>query len=100
MQEGSFMRKLFALVLTAVALALTVGSRPAVAAATLVVDDDAADCPGAGYTTVQSAVDDAVAGDTVAVCAGTYAGATVNKGVRLEARGDVVINTGPSPMFT
>lgn len=67
------MRKLFALVLIAVALALTLGPRPAVAATTLVVDDDGIECPGAGYTTVQDAVDAALPGDTISVCDGTYA---------------------------
>ena len=34
---------------------------------TLTVDDDGADCPAAGYTTVQAAVDAAQPGDTVLV---------------------------------
>ncbi len=46
---------------------------PAAAAATLSVDDDAADCPAAGYTSVQAAVEAAQAGDTVAICPGDYA---------------------------
>lgn len=41
-------------------------------AATLVVDDDGADCPGAGHTTIQSAVNSASGGDTIQVCSGTY----------------------------
>lgn len=42
-------------------------------AATLAVDDDGADCPAAPYTSIQSAVNAAAPGDTVAVCAGDYA---------------------------
>ncbi|MBI2072722.1 MAG: hypothetical protein HYT81_06775, partial [Gemmatimonadetes bacterium] len=39
---------------------------------TLVVDDDGADCPHAGYSTIQAAVDAADPGVTILVCAGTY----------------------------
>jgi hypothetical protein len=45
-------------------------------AATLSVDDDGADCPAAPFHSIQSAVDAASPGDTVAVCAGTYAEGT------------------------
>jgi pectin methylesterase-like acyl-CoA thioesterase len=45
-------------------------SRPALAA-TLVVDDDS-QCPGAGFTTIQGAVDAAVSEDRIRVCPGTY----------------------------
>jgi hypothetical protein len=41
-------------------------------AATLTVDDNKADCPAAGFTSVQAAVDAAAAGDTVVVCPGSY----------------------------
>lgn len=40
-------------------------------AATLTVDDDGAQCPGA-HTTIQAAVNAAAAGDTIQVCPGTY----------------------------
>jgi hypothetical protein len=40
--------------------------------ATLTVDDNGAECPAAQYTSVQSAVDAAGFGDTVAICDGTY----------------------------
>jgi hypothetical protein len=43
------------------------------AAVALVVDDDGVQCPAATYTSIQAAVNDAVNGDTVQVCAGTYA---------------------------
>lgn len=40
---------------------------------TLTVDDDKVQCPSAGYTTIQGAVDAAGPGDTINVCRGTYA---------------------------
>lgn len=39
---------------------------------TLVVDDDKQECPNAGYTSIQSAVDFAAPWDTIVVCDGTY----------------------------
>jgi hypothetical protein len=53
-------------------LAISLLPATAGAATTLVVDDDAVQCPAAGYTTIQAAVDAAADGDTVQVCAGTY----------------------------
>src|SRR4051794_24896117 len=54
----------------ALALAMTI---PATASgATLSVDDDKLDCPSAGYSSVQAAVNDASPGDIVAICPGTY----------------------------
>jgi hypothetical protein len=38
----------------------------------LVVDDDRVQCPTAGFTTVQSAVNAALPGDKIKVCPGTY----------------------------
>ena len=40
---------------------------------TLVVDDDKVQCPTAGFTTIQSAVDAATPGTSIHICAGTYA---------------------------
>ena len=45
---------------------------PAAGAATLAVDDDGADCPAAGFSSVQAAIDAAAPGDTVSVCPGSY----------------------------
>ena len=49
-------------------------------AATLTVDDNRADCPAAGYTSVQAAVNAAAPGDTVTICPGTYAEGTGEAG--------------------
>ena len=38
----------------------------------LIVDDDAADCPNAAFTSIQAAVDAAGPGDQIRVCPGTY----------------------------
>ena len=43
-------------------------------AATLTVDDNGVQCPGAAFTTIQSAVAVASPGDTIKVCAGSYSG--------------------------
>ena len=57
------------------------GSRP------LVVDDDYVQCPGAGYTTIQSAIDAAGKGDTVRVCGGVYhENVTIETSVKLVAK--------------
>ncbi|HMJ36719.1 MAG TPA: Ig-like domain-containing protein [Baekduia sp.] len=42
------------------------------AASTITVDDDRAQCPNAGYTAIQAAVDAAAPYDTIAICDGTY----------------------------
>lgn len=42
-------------------------------AATLTVDDNATECPAAGFSTIQAAINAAAPTDTIQVCAGTYA---------------------------
>ena len=56
----------------AAALALAMGIPATASAATITVDDDRLDCPSAGYTSVQAAVDAASPGDVVPICPGTY----------------------------
>ena len=61
------------------------------AAATHTVDDD----PGADYSTIQAAIDDASAGDTIEVAPGTYAGAiVVDKPLTLVGASGAVITGG------
>lgn len=45
---------------------------PSAYAATLTVDDDKADCPAAGFTSIQAAVNAAADGDTIVICQGKY----------------------------
>lgn len=61
-------RRFAALAATAAGLV----AAPAAHAATLTVDDNKAQCPTAGFTSIQAAVNAAAAGDTVAVCPGDY----------------------------
>jgi hypothetical protein len=56
----------------ALAVLSVVGTAPPALAAQWTVDDDRGDCPAAQFTSVQAAVDAAAAGDTIAICPGTY----------------------------
>lgn len=79
-----------AAVVAVLALVAAHGAGAQLRAATLVVDDDRAQCADAQYTTIQAAVDAAAAGDTIRVCPGSYAGATVDKaGLTLVGATDV-----------
>jgi len=78
-----------ALSITALLTLIGLATPTAAMAATLQVDDDKVQCPGAAYTTIQDAVNAASPGDTIDVCAGTYpepAGGplTINKPLTLE----------------
>jgi hypothetical protein len=92
-------RSLRAIAVTAALIATTLLPAPA-SAATLVVDDDGVQCPGASYTTIQDAVNAAGTGDTIQVCEGTYpepaAGPlTINEDVTVEGAQAGVDARGP-----
>jgi parallel beta-helix repeat protein len=63
------MRGSTALILAVASTAMSAG---AAQAKTLTVDDDRAQCPSAGFTRVQAAVDAAAVNDLVRVCRGVY----------------------------
>ena len=98
------MKKLLTLAIVLLALLIAVpvsAGRPA----TLMVDDDGADCPDAMYSTIQDAVDAASDGDTIYVCAGTYSESVRVVGftsLAIKAQGaghadkSVVVNPTPS----
>src|SRR3954451_23164194 len=54
------------------AASVLLSGAPTAFAATLTVDDDRAECPGATYTSIQAAIDAASSGDVITVCPGTY----------------------------
>jgi Right handed beta helix region len=66
----------------AVALVAFLGT--ARAATTLVVDDDGNQCPNAAYTTIDDALADANAGDSIFVCPGNYGQTTISTRVTLQ----------------
>jgi parallel beta-helix repeat protein len=78
MQRSIFvMRRFQAVVLSwVIVTSFTVFQKPALRAEndgpTLVVDDDRVQCPTAGFTKIQDAVNAAPAGATIRVCPGTY----------------------------
>ncbi len=59
--------------ISGLALLVFMGAAPSLSAATLVVDDDAVQCPARTHASIQLAVNAASPGDVVDVCPGTYA---------------------------
>ena len=72
-------------------LATGAGGAAAAAPQTLVVDDDRAQCAGAGFTSIQAAVDAAQPGGLIRVCPGLYAErVTIDKPLTLKADPDAI----------
>jgi len=72
-------------------------STPALADPELVVDDNGLDCPGAGFTSIQAAVNAAAPRARIRVCAGTYIEqVTINKPLTIIGDNGAVVM--PSPM--
>ncbi len=80
------------------------GVAPAAQAAQWTVDDDRGDCPAAQFTSVQAAIDAAAAGDTIAICPGTYRegtgdiasnALTIPKSVTLKGAGADLVSIRP-----
>src|SRR5919198_2905172 len=70
-------------------------------AATIVVDNDFADCPQADFNSIQAAVAAAQPGDKILVCPGEYAESVVvnQNDLRIEAQaapGEVVLQGTPA----
>lgn len=64
-------------------------------AAELVVDDDKVECPHAGFTHIQDAINAAAAGDRIRICKGTYAEQlTIQKSLMLDADSGAILMPG------
>ena len=64
-------------------------------ASQLVVDDDKAECPHAGFTHIQDAINSAAAGDRIRICQGTYAEQlTIQKSLTLDADSGAILMPG------
>jgi len=75
-------------------LPLVLGTLTAqVLAGDLYVDDDYQQCPGAGYSSIQDAVDDAMSGSVIYVYPGTYTG-TGDEVVKIDKPVDLLAKNG------
>lgn len=65
---------------------------PAASGAHLVVDDDKVECPNAGFTHIQDAINAASPGDHIRICKGTYVEQlTIRKALNIEADSGAVL---------
>ncbi|MCV6609030.1 MAG: cadherin domain-containing protein [Campylobacterales bacterium] len=73
---------------------------------TLYVDDDTTQCPSAGYTSIENALNNSNSGDTIVICNGTYnENITISKNnITIKGqsgnRSDVIIQGGTSHLLT
>ena len=100
MLQRVFVRSLLA---TAIFFVFSTG---AASAANLLVDDNGVDCPAAGFSHIQPAVEAANSGDTLIICPGTYAegpgtagtnGVTITKSLTLKGAGADKVTIKPTP---
>ena len=100
-------RSAFRLSLFATLFAIFGLSAHMASAATLRVDNDKQQCPGAGYTSIQAAVDAAVALDTIVICDGTYSegsgaigtnGLTITKSLTIKGAGADKVTIQPTAL--
>jgi len=64
-------------------------------ASQLVVDDDKVECPHAGFTHIQDAINSAAAGDRIRICKGIYAEQlTIQKSLTLDADSGAILLPG------
>lgn len=67
----------------------------AASGAHLVVDDDKVECPNAGFTHIQDAIDAAAPGDHIRICKGTYVEQlTIRKALDIDADSGAVLMPG------
>jgi nitrous oxidase accessory protein NosD len=77
------MKRALSLLVLILAFGLLGATHLADAATVWVVDDDGAQCPSAGFTTIADAITAASPGDTIVVCPGSYAATTITKRLTL-----------------
>lgn len=84
----------------AVAAGLVVVPTAANAAQLTVDDGTKADCPSAGFTSIQAAVTAAAAGDTISICPGNYQEAAVTGGSGIQVNKALTIKGAGSDLVT